>query len=265
VPQSERGLYADEQGERHYEAFDLALDLPQDDPDYLSSNKLLGPNVWPQLQGFQETISRYYNAVAELGTLLCGAFEMHLRLKPGHLQQYMTKPTSQLRLLHYLENKAAKTADDMNMGAHTDYECFTILHQRQAGLQVLNSNNQWLDAPVVKGGYAINIGDMLETWTNGAFRATPHRVINSGKERFSMPFFVAANFDATIEPLQTPSTKQRPTRYRKIVAGHHLLGQLIRDFSYLRQRYEAGQLKLPFAVPTANPFENRIQALQGMH
>ena len=43
--------------------------------------------------------------------------------------------------------------------------------------------------------------------------------------------------------------------YKAIVAGHHLLGQLLRDFPYLRKRHEHGQLRLPFAMPTGNPFE----------
>jgi len=38
---------------------DLGLELPADDPDYLAGNRLLGPNVWPDVPGFQETVSQY--------------------------------------------------------------------------------------------------------------------------------------------------------------------------------------------------------------
>ena len=58
VPFTEKGDYADEVN-RSYEAFDLGLDLPADDPDYLAGNRLLGPNVWPDVPGFQETVSQY--------------------------------------------------------------------------------------------------------------------------------------------------------------------------------------------------------------
>jgi len=44
VPFTEKGDYPDEVN-RSYEAFDLGLDLPCDDPDHLASNRLLGPNV----------------------------------------------------------------------------------------------------------------------------------------------------------------------------------------------------------------------------
>lgn len=256
VPCSEQGLYADE-GARHYEAFDLGLELPADDPDVSCGHHLLGPNVWPLQRGFRETVSSYYDRVSQLGRLMCGAFEMHLQVPPGTLLRAMTKPTSQLRLLHYIGNDDGAEPQAMNMGAHTDYECFTILHQSAPGLQVLNTANQWIDAPPLDGTFVINIGDLLETWTNGQFRSTLHRVVNTETERLSLPFFVGANYDAVIEPLVDVEARKDARKYKAIVAGHHLLGQLLRDFPYLRKRYERGQLRLPFAMPNGNPFELR--------
>lgn len=262
VPQFERGEYEDEQGERHYEAFDLALDLPPEDPDYHSADKLLGPNVWPELSGFRESVYRYYESVSDLAQLLCRAFEIHLRLAPGYFRQFMNKPTSQLRLLHYIENNAPLEAKDMNMGAHTDYECFTILHQTKPGLQVMNSANEWVEATPIDGAFVVNIGDMMEAWTNGLFRATLHRVVNNGRERYSMPYFQAADFDAEIKPVPTLVGKSQPSRYPTIQAGHHLLGQLVRDFAYLKRRHQNGELALPRELPKGNPFEQRPNCAQ---
>src|SRR5439155_14136925 len=45
------------------EAFDTALDLPADDPDYLAGNPMLGPNTWPELMGFADAVTAYYRAV----------------------------------------------------------------------------------------------------------------------------------------------------------------------------------------------------------
>ena len=260
VPRFERGDYADEQGERHYEAFDLALDLAPDDPDYYSAHKLLGPNVWPSLPGFRKTVYRYYESLAQLAQSMCRAFEIHLRLAPGYFRQFTRKSTSQLRMLHYLENATPPDLKDMNMGAHTDYECFTILHQTKPGLQVMNSDNQWIEAPPIKGTYVINIGDMMEVWTNGLFRSTLHRVVNSGRERYSMPYFQAADFDAVVQPLPSLVGPSNPPRYAPLVAGHHLLGQLLRDFSYLKRRHQRGELYLPFTPPGENRFELREAA-----
>lgn len=258
VPLFERGEYADEQGERHYEAFDLALDLPPEDIDYHRADKLLGPNVWPNLPGFREIVYRYYRAVSILAHLLCRAFEIHFRLPPEYFQQFMRKPTAQLRLLHYIENDAVMDEKDMNMGAHTDYECFTILHQSKPGLQVMNTANEWVEATPIEGSFVANIGDMMEVLTNGFFRATLHRVVNTGEERYSMPYFQAADFDAKIRPIPTMVSESNPARYPVIQAGHHLLSRLVRDFDYLKRRYQNGELDLPKNLYDENLFEQRL-------
>ncbi|MCF6446099.1 isopenicillin N synthase family oxygenase, partial [Nereida sp. MMG025] len=166
VPFTEKGDYPDEVN-RNYEAFDLGLDLPANDPDFLGGCRVLGPNVWPALPGFKATVSEYYSRVAQLGQKLCSALELHLALPVGAMTQHMSKPISQLRLLHYVRHQEMANHQSVNMGAHTDYECLTLLHTRNEGLQVMTQNNQWIDVPVDPAVLVVNIGDMLEAWSNG--------------------------------------------------------------------------------------------------
>src|SRR6476659_5604255 len=56
------------------EAYDTALDLPADDPDYLAGNPMLGPNTWPDLAGFADAVTAYYRAVLDVGHRLLWAF-----------------------------------------------------------------------------------------------------------------------------------------------------------------------------------------------
>lgn len=260
VPFTEKGDYADEV-HRNYEAFDLGLDLPDSDPDFLAGNLVLGPNVWPDLDGFKTTVSRYYAEVAQLGRLICAALEEFLGLPKGRITDQMTKPVSQLRLLHYVRPKVAKDHGSVNMGAHTDYECLTLLHTRNEGLQVMTQDDHWIDVPVDHGAYVVNIGDMLEAWTNGILRSTPHRVVNRSRERFSMPYFVAANHDTVITPFPELIGEGRPALYEPFQAGAHLERMLRRDFPYLRQRLLQASPK-PMGERSggfSNPFEARIQ------
>ncbi len=48
--------------------------------------------------------------------------------------------------------------------------------------------------------FAVNIGDMLEQFSNSAFRATPHRVVNYhvSKARISIPFFFEPSLESKI-------------------------------------------------------------------
>lgn len=252
VPFTERGDYPDEVS-RNYEAFDLGLDLPRNDPDFVSGNRLLGPNVWPELQDFHPAVSTYYSQVSALGLRICGALELHLGLPQGAMTRQMSKPISQLRLLHYVRSKEVTARESVNMGAHTDYECLTLLHTRNEGLQVMASTGEWVDVPVDPAALVVNIGDMLEAWSNGTFRSTMHRVVNLAPERYSLPYFVAANHDAIISPFPELVGKDRPSCYQPFRAGAHLEQMLMRDFPYFRERMLGDQKWSRIE----NPFERR--------
>ncbi|WP_439123337.1 isopenicillin N synthase family dioxygenase [Marivita sp.] len=261
VPFSEKGDYPDEV-HRSYEAFDLGLDLPPDDPDFLAGNRVLGPNNWPDLTGFQETVGRYYDEVAYLGRLICSSLERYLDLPQGAMTQNMTKPISQLRLLHYVRGASVTDIKSVNMGAHTDYECLTLLHTRNKGLQILAQDDIWIDVPVDPSALVVNIGDMMEAWTNGRLRSTPHRVLNLRPERFSLPYFVAANHDTIIEPFPQLVSKSSPPRYAPFAAGTHLERMLIRDFPYLKALMTKDTGKTGCDAPALqidNPFEQRLK------
>ena len=249
---------------RSYEAFDLGLDLPKDDPDYLAGNRVLGPNVWPDIPGFKRTVSRYYTQISALGRLICSALELHLGLPAGAMTDQMSKPVSQLRLLHYVRRSETTDRSSVNMGAHTDYECLTLLHTRNQGLQVMTRDDSWVDVPVDPDVFVVNIGDMLEAWSNGLLRSTPHRVINLSKERFSIPFFVAANYDTLIEPFPQLVDEREQAKYEPFLAGAHLERMLVRDFPYLRElrRQSAEGSPDDLESGTQNPFELRINRSQ---
>ena len=89
----------------------------------------------------------------------------------------------------------------MGIGSHTDYECLTLLYSTAPGLEVLNSAGVWVDAPPLPGALVVNIGDMMEIWTNGEFVATSHRVRPVKQERFSFPLFFAVDYDTEVKPL----------------------------------------------------------------
>lgn len=265
VPFTEKGDYPDEVN-RNYEAFDLGLDLPCTDPQYLAGNRLLGPNVWPEMSEFRDTVSEYYRQISSLGRRLCECLEVHLGLPIGSITNQMSKPISQLRLLHYVRKSDLRDHRSVNMGAHTDYECLTLLHTRNKGLQVMTQDDRWIDVPVDPVTFIVNIGDMLEAWSNGILRSTPHRVLNLSPERFSMPYFVAANYDAEIRPFPQLLHRDAPPRYDPFLAGDHLERMLIRDFPYLRHRKDrriSVAATHSSARPSWNPFEARLNTGAG--
>jgi len=255
VPVGEEGLNGEKPDLK--EAFDTALDLPADDPDYLAGNPMLGPNTWPELPGFAEAVTAYYTSVLEVGHKLLWAFAVALGEDPDTFTRHATKTPSQLRLVHYPFNPDAE--DALGIGAHSDYECFTLLKPTAPGLEVLNGNGEWIDVPPIEGTYVVNIGDMLELWTNGAFVATSHRVRKVREERYSFPLFFNVDYDTEVKPLPQFVTAGAPVR-TPLRAGEHLFAQTAQTFAYLRARVEAGEVVLPEGSLAVNSFGQ--QALQ---
>ena len=71
-----------------------------------------------------------------------------------------------------------------------DFGFVTLLAQDGvAGLQAKNLAGEWIGVPPAEGTLVVNFGKLLERWTGGRVRATRHRVIAPGAERFSIPFF----------------------------------------------------------------------------
>lgn len=243
------------------EAFDVSIDLPPDDPDVVG-NPLLGPNQWPSIPGFATTVMAYYRAVFELGRILMSGFAVALGNEPQHFDTCITKPPSQLRLIHYPFDPAAH--DSVGIGAHTDYECFTLLHATAPGLEILNGKGQWIDAPPLPGAFIVNIGDMMEILSNGTYVATSHRVRKAVAERFSFPLFFTFDYHTEVQPLGRFVTPARPAR-SGLVAGEHVFAQTAQSFAYQKARLARGEITLPNRAVRLSSFgqEARLDGSRG--
>ena len=214
-------------------------------------------NVWPSesdLPGFYQGVGEYYSAVLSLGRHLFRLFALSLGLEESYFDSIMTHPGGIARLLFYPPSKDPRPLDaegkdkEIGLGAHSDYECFTILLSSSVGgLEILSPENKWVAAPVTEGAFVINVADFFMRWTNDAYKSTVHRVVNrTDSERFSVPLFFSVNYDAVVEVckrtgtswrghfrftdlLQTlPSciSEENPVKYAPIKAGEYVLERL---------------------------------------
>jgi isopenicillin N synthase-like dioxygenase len=187
-------------------------------------------------------VTAWYDAVFALSRTLLRAFAVALGEPADRFDRHVTAPPSQLRLIHYPFDPDA--ADRPGIGAHTDYECFTLLRPTAPGLEVLNTAGDWIDVPLIDDAFVLNIGDLLEIWTNGAFVATTHRVRKVSTERYSFPLFVNVDYDTEVAPLPAFAGNGNPPR-PAVVAGEHLFAQTAQSFRYLQQRVAQGEVTLP--------------------
>jgi len=204
---------------------------------------LLGPNIWPEMRGFRDDVMAYYDHLADIGRQIFRAFALALGLEENHFDAHLRHPPSQLRLIHYPFDASAQ--DRPGIGAHTDYECFTLLSVTAPGLQVVDKQGDWMDVPLLDGALIMNIGDMMEILSNGRYVATRHRVKKVRQERYSFPMFHACDYDYVIAPV----VRGEIPRYAPLKGGQHLFNQTAQTFAYLKRRIERGELVLNDAMP----------------
>ncbi|KAL3768494.1 hypothetical protein ACHAWO_008623 [Cyclotella atomus] len=230
---------------------------------------------------FQRALTEYYTAMETLACTLFRGLALALDLKMDWFLQRdvfdVTAHQCALRVLNYPPLEYYEDADAagdetknktvIRAGAHTDYGALTILLSGGPGLQLCldpnqetNANNDtitsntntttWMDVPHLEGAFIINLGDLMQRWTNDRWRSTLHRVVavpddiacddegHSNNERRlircsrrqSIAFFVNMNGDANIVPFEScVDEKSNPARYEAIKASDHLMQRHLRS------------------------------------
>jgi len=168
------------------------------------------PNIWPSTDlipnsQFKNPLLEYHRALSDLSFVLMRILASGMKnFDTSVFAEFCRDPIASIRLLHYPPHPDIEDPTLVGTGAHTDFGAITLLLQDgNSGLQVLHRDtSKWVDVAPREDSYVVNVGDMLDVWTNGAYKSTVHRVINtSGGERYSIPFFLDGNADCKIESL----------------------------------------------------------------
>ena len=238
-PNLYRGWFPLESGAtRCREGFEIGPDIvrpfrPSPDPDDL----LYGDSVFPDedaLPGWREDARNFYAASEKVGFAILGALSRRMGIPERFFEEAFLNGISTLRLLHYPardstrpdspELQAAFSTDrgpdfEMVTGPHYDTGLLTILSDCGApGLQAYTDEGEWVDVTLKPDDFAINFGGLLSRWTQRKIRATLHRVLSSGEQRFSIPFFFEPRANTLIEPLPLPDAEP----FRPFLFGDHL-------------------------------------------
>ena len=219
--------YAEEPDYKEY--YQIGLELPHDDPAVLAGQPMRGPNQWPDgVPGFREAFELYYDEIGRCGQRLLRGVALSLGVAEDFFVGKYDKPLQRTQAIYYPPHPARHEGELFGVAPHTDYGCITILWQDEVGgLEVLDRQGRWVSAPPVPGTLVINIGDLLQRWSNDRYLSNQHRVSNrSGRERLSIATFYDPDYVAMVDPRDLNLPAGVPVRHAPVSAGDYIMGRI---------------------------------------
>jgi len=203
------------------ESFMLASDLPSEHPWVRDGLPMQGPNQWPALPGFREQTLAYQGEMIRLGRHLMACLALSIGMTADWFEDGLRDPQCGVRLLRYPPQPQDAGHNLLGAGAHTDWGSITILLQDDmAGLEVRNADDAWILATPIPGSFVINIGQMMERFTGGLYRANLHRVRNNAADRARHS--VATFFELEPTYRMSPAAGLAPGAPLPMTIGEHL-------------------------------------------
>jgi isopenicillin N synthase-like dioxygenase len=202
-----------------------------------TDHPLRGINVWPQeLSGMESVSMEYFSYADRVARDLMRGFALGLDLPEHFFLRHCDRPLSRATFVYYPDQSTNTGEQIYGVGPHTDFGVLTVLCQDDVGgLQVQSLAGDWIQAPPIEGTLVINVGDLLSRWTDGAFRSTPHRVINdSGRERLSLVLAFDPNPETRIDAREVFG-KDHISDQQPIDCGDYLIWRFGKAFSYRNQ------------------------------
>ena len=203
---------------------------PKDLKESFNYNNTRMPNeLWPDISGFSASALDSIYVADRLTLNILGKFDTILdtgtTLVDAHQQPYNTT-----RVIHYPAYDGPIKEKQMRIGEHSDYGTITLLWQINdvPGLEVQDLEGTWHPVPYAEDGVVVNIGDLLQRWTNDYFKSTKHRVVNSHlhQDRYSMPHFVDPTPGTIVKNLR----KGEEDKYDPIESKEYLMWRLAQSY-----------------------------------
>ena len=205
---------------------------PKDMKESFNYNNTRMPDeLWPKpgwVPGFKHEALESIKIADRLALDILQKFDTILScgttLVDAHQNMYNTT-----RIIHYPAYEGKLEDRQMRIGEHSDYGTITLLWQITdvPGLQVQDLKGVWHPVPFKEDGVVVNIGDLLQRWTNDYFVSTKHRVVNTHihMPRYSMPHFVDPTPGTIVKNLTN-----EPDKYEPIESKEYLMWRLAQSY-----------------------------------
>ncbi|XP_027362617.1 2-oxoglutarate-Fe(II) type oxidoreductase hxnY-like [Abrus precatorius] len=195
----------------------------------LADSTSVNLNQWPSeelLRNWRHSMESLYWKLFGVGKKLFSLIALSLNVDEDFFEKIgaINKPSAFLRLLRYPGDMGPH---EEICSAHSDFGALTLLMTDGVpGLQICRDKSKeprvWLDVSHMEGGFIVNIGDLMERWTNCLYRSTLHRVKRTGNERYSMALFLDPHPDCVVQCIESCYSESSPPRFAPIRSGDYM-------------------------------------------
>lgn len=188
--------------------FGSATSIDPKSPEVAPGNpawrKIQGPTPYlpdSVLPGFESTVKSYINGMDKLTTRLLELISESLNLPSDSLQPFVGE-MNRLKIVKY----PGTDGQSQGVGPHKDSSGMLtfVLQDDVGGLEVLDSDGEWIAATPIPGSFVVNIAQGFEALTGGRCCATTHRVQSppAGVTRYSIPYFHSVRLSLTLKEIE---------------------------------------------------------------
>ncbi|KAG9457751.1 hypothetical protein H6P81_002259 [Aristolochia fimbriata] len=168
---------------------------------------------------FCSAVTEYIEAVREVACQILELLAEGLKIPDREVLSRLIREgesDSVFRMNHYPCCKERDASHRVGFGEHSDPQILTLLRSNGvAGLQISVEDGVWVPVTPDPDAFCVNVGDLLQAFTNGRFVSVRHRAMaNSFDTRMSMIYFGAPPLHAQIKPIPELISPQNPCRYR---------------------------------------------------
>ena len=197
------------------------------------------PNQWPtEVEAFRPTWLEYYGVLEALAAEIMRFFALALALDEGFFDDKIDDHITNLVVNHYPPVDGEPLPGQWRKGPHSDWGTLTVLYQDgTGGLEVFDRDeDEWMTVPVVPGSFVVNVGDLMEVWTNDRWRSSKHRVPVPSAEtrstaRISIPYFHQPNWSLEVSCLESCLDEGEEPRHEPVTSGGYLLDKIRTAYS----------------------------------
>ncbi|XP_047959543.1 gibberellin 20-oxidase-like protein [Salvia hispanica] len=219
-------------------------------PDFAASAKNSTDALGHHDNDFSEIMQEYGSRVTELSKTILRLILTTLgkELDSKYYESEFQQCHGYMRINNYSSPRSSEEEAE-GLGMHTDMSCVTIVYQDEiGGLQVRSREGRWMSIAPREGTLVVNVGDMLQAWSNDRLRSSEHRVVLGRRTRFSLAFFWCFEDHKVVEAPDGVIGEHEARMYKPFVCSEYLtfrentergkfdkVGFTVKDFAALPQ------------------------------